>query len=129
MKEYILIGILFLLLTSISFASLTCGGDTTPNIGMDLYLNCTNEVESSCWALVSNPNTVGSVGYYPTTAFGEDKIRWNTMSDGKFVADIFLDSGHFAPATSYTAQIYCVGSDNSSSSYEFQFSTIRKSVV
>lgn len=124
MKNYSALILLYILLVGFAFADLTCTGDTTPNLGTTLKLNCTTQPsQSRCYAEVSDNSTIPIIlGEYPSSCFGEDRVCINTFDDGSFIANIFINDKIFNTRDNYTALVKCFDpADNSTNETTFNF--------
>jgi hypothetical protein len=121
-KKYIIL--ILLLLIGLSSASLTCTGDTTPNLGTWLTLNCSTMFsQSRCYAKVNdNSSPPILIDQYPESCFGEYKICINTFDDGSFTSKFFMDDKKYKIDTDYSIDVRCFNpEDNSTNTTLFNF--------
>lgn len=114
--------ILFLLTGIVLADGIVCNGDDNPNLNELLHLNCTTALRSTCFVVVKDQNSEFLANYYPPTTFGEDRIGFNSLDNGRFIASMFIDEGHYSINRNYTAEVVCAGEDNSTNTTTFDFS-------
>lgn len=118
-----IIVVLFLLGASIA-SGIVCTGNSAPNLGTTLYLNCTTQaLPSTCWALVSD-NESNIIGYYPKNSFTSDKETFFSTEDGKFVASIPVSEPPYSLVSIYSAEVSCVANDSSVNLTVFNFTPV-----